>query len=748
MTPPSPPNSRTFLGSLTQAVQTIQARVDFNKLSLKSNARVPELWIQEADDQQAEVFPLLGDRYLIGRSSRSCDIVVKNPIVSQIHASLERQVGNKGFVLKDENSTNGIFRGRRRLKNITLHHKDVLTLGPPELEAAVTLQYMNPPPWYVRGLRYALYGGAGITGLLLAAIGLEWQKISVTPLPAFDQGPVIVLSRDQTPLSPQEERAHRELKSLSEFSPYLRKALIASEDSRFYWHFGVDPLGVARAVVVNFSGGQVREGASTITQQLARSLFRSYVGTEDTLERKFREAVVALKLETYYSKDDLLLGYLNRVYLGVGLSGFEDASRFYFNKPAKQLSLSEAATLVGILPAPNSFNPVKDYSAAIAYRNRVLSRMAEQGMITATEADRARRSRVEISPKAKAKFANIRAPYYYSYVFEELETLLGKDLAREGNFIVTTGLDLNLQSLAESSLRNAVEQSGSTYGFSQGALVTLNFQSGEILTIVGGINYRQSQFNRATQALRQPGSTFKVFAYTAAIDQGISPGQSYSCEPFFWQGQNFAGCRSGGSTMDLYSGMAQSENPIALRLARDVGLSNVIKMARRLGISTPLSAVPGLVLGQNEVTALDISRAFGIIANGGIKNSPTAITKILDGGDCSNPRAIKTCRVIYNRADESRSQTQILRSEVAETITTLLRGVVRSGTGTSAAIGLDEVGKTGTTNDGRDLWFIGYVPSRKLLTTVWLGNDNNTPTSGSSAQAASIWGDYMRQVVR
>jgi membrane peptidoglycan carboxypeptidase len=179
-----------------------------------------------------------------------------------------------------------------------------------------------------------------------------------------------------------------------------------------------------------------------------------------------------------------------------------------------------------------------------------------------------------------------------------------------------------------------------------------------------------------------------------------------------------------------------------------VGLDNVVKMARRLGISTPLSAVPGLVLGQNEVTVLEISRAFGVIANGGVKNSPTAITKILDGGDCSNPRAIKTCRVIYDRADESRSHPQVLRSEVAEMMTNLLRGVVRSGTGTSAAVGLDEVGKTGTTNDGRDLWFIGYVPSRKLLTTVWLGNDDNAPTSGSSAQAAAVWGDYMRQVVR
>lgn len=752
-----PRRSQTLLGALTQAVQTVQAKINFSKLTLKPNARVPALWVQDAGADQAEVYPLLGDRYLLGRSSKTCDIVVRNPVVSQIHLSLNRNSQRQSFLsalfrppffLKDENSTNGIYRGKRRVRSMRLRHKAAYTLGPPELAAAVRIQFIDPPPWYVRLVQYGMYGMGGVTALAVMGVLLEWQKFSVQPLPVSVQGPVVVYARDeQTPLSPVTNRTHTEFKNLTDFSPYLAKAAIASEDSRYYWHFGIDPIGTLRATVANLRGGKIREGGSTLTQQLARSLLRQYVGTEDSAGRKLREAAVALKLETVYSKDFLMLTYLNRVYLGNEAYGFEDAAQFYLGKSAKDLTLSEAATLVGILPAPNSFNPIRDYNKAIELRDGVLKRMAELNLVSADEIQRARRSRVDVNPKAKAQLDSVLAPYYYSYVFSELQQLLGAQLAAEGNFIIETGLDLKLQSRAEASLRDAVSNSGASAGFSQGAIVTMDSQTGELLALVGGVDYKKSQFNRASQALRQPGSTFKVFTYTTAIEQGISPSNAYSCAPLNWEGQYFAGCHAGSGSLDLYTGLAQSENVVALRVAQEVGLNNVIRTAQRMGIRSTLKATPGLVIGQSEVTPLELTGAFSIFANHGISNPPRAIRRILDGGDCKNPKDFRTCRVIYSTDRDPLMNQAVLKPEVADTMTTLLQGVVRSGTGRAAAIGQGEAGKTGTTNDNIDLWFVGYIPG-SLVTGIWLGNDNNSPTSGSSGQAAQLWGTYMSKGLR
>jgi penicillin-binding protein 1A len=442
----------------------------------------------------------------------------------------------------------------------------------------------------------------------------------------------------------------------------------------------------------------------------------------------------------------LLLNYLNRVYLGAGTSGFEDAAQFYFDKSASDLTVSEAATLAGILPAPNSFNPVRDYSTAVKYRNRVINRMAAQGKISNEEAERARRSRIDLSPRAVEELQSTKAPYYYSYVLQELEQLLGEQLAQEGNFIVETALDLDAQAKAEAALRNAVSNEGGASRFSQGALVSFNYRTGGILALVGGTDYNESQFNRVSQALRQPGSTFKIFAYTAALEQGISPGTAFSCAPLDWQGQSFSGCRDGGGSMDMYSGVALSENPVALRVAREVGLGNVADTARRMGIESELDPVPGLVLGQSEATLLEMAGAFSILANEGVRIPPHAITKVLDAGDCSDRKNLSTCRIIYDHGQES--GYRVLEAGVANTMTELLRGVVRSGTGRAAAMGQDAAGKTGTTNDNRDLWFIGYLTGGDLLTGIWLGNDDNAPTSGSSGQAAALWGNYMRQVTQ
>ena len=739
MTSSQPPNKpQTQIGQIiSQATQVFQ-----NALAIKPGAKVAELWVQEANAPNAKVHKLLGDRYFLGRSSQDADIVVPNPVVSKKHLSLTRDSKRpRKFIIRDEHSTNGIYLGRKRLKSMVLRHGDILTLGPPELKDAVRVQFHNPPPLIIFILRYALYGLGGLSGLIVLWIAIAWAKYPVGRIPPGVQGPVVVYSRDNQPLRELRNDAHRELKRLKDFSPHLPKALLASEDSRYYWHFGVDPLGIARAIVRGFGGG------STLTQQVARSLFPE-VGRENTIDRKIREMIVAFKMEAFYSKDKIIKTYLNRVYLGVDSYGFEDAAQFYFDKSARDLDISEAATLVAILPAPNSFNPVQDYETAIKLRNRIITRMADQGKISEEDAQRARRSRIEVSPEARRILGNTKAPYFYGYIFRELEELLGEDLAAEGNFVVQTSLDLNAQAQADAALRNGVNGAGSSLGFSQGAIVTLNTRNGEIVAMTGGVDYAQSQFNRAHQAQRQPGSTFKVFAYAAAIEQGFSPGKVYSCAPLNWQGQKYKGCeRVGSGSANMYTGLAQSENAIALRVAQDASLDGTIAMARKLGVRSKLEATPGLVLGQSEVNVLEMTGAYATFANNGVWNRPHGIRRVLDSSDCEDDKNPETCRVIYSYDQDSRRGVQAISSGVANTMNSMLRGVI-SGTGSAAALGKGEAGKTGTTNRNVDMWFIGYVPTAQLVTGVWLGNDNPSPTRGSSAQAARVWANYMRQITQ
>jgi 1A family penicillin-binding protein len=750
MTTKPPQQLKTQISQmLTLAVQNLHAQVNFGGVALKKGARVPELWVYETESEKPAVYSLLGDRYTIGRSSKSSDIVVRNPVVSSVHFSLKRDPKHPNcFLLQDEHSTNGVYYGKRRLKTFQLRHGDVITLGPPAIASAVKVIYHNPPPIWLKLVQYGFYATGGVISLLCLWLAWEWSKYPIRPMPTGISGPVVVYARDgQTPLNPIQQDTHRELNSLADFSPYLPKAVVASEDSRYYWHFGIDPYGIARAVVINFQKDGIQQGASTLTQQLARSLF-SQVGRENTAGRKVREMIVATKLEAFYSKDKLLETYLNRVYLGGGNYGFEDAAQFYFDKSAKDLTLSEAATLVAMLPAPNLFNPVQDYETSIQLRNRVINRMANSGMISDQEAARARRTRIEISPKAKESLDSAMAPYFYSYVFAELRELLGEEIAEEGNFIVETSLDLSIQKQAETSLQEAVNTQGGTYRFSQGAMVTLDTRTGEILAMVGGKDYKESQFNRVTQARRQPGSTFKVFAYAAALEKGISPGKVYSCAALKWQGQAYKPCEriSGGG--DMYLGLAQSENAIALRVAQDAGLNNTVNLAHKLGVNSPLETVPGLVLGQSEVTVLEITGAYGAFANQGMWHKPHGIKRILDGGDCEDVNQHQTCRVIYSASEDDTESQQVISPSVAQTMTRLMRGVIQNGTGRAASLGLGEAGKTGTTNKAVDLWFIGYIPRRNLVTGIWLGNDDNSPTNGSSGQAAALWGKYMKDVTQ
>jgi membrane peptidoglycan carboxypeptidase len=740
----TPPPKKTLIAHINQAIQT---RFNPQKVQLKKNARVPELHVLDADSPKPEKYPLVGDSYRLGRGS-DVEIVVINQIVSSTHLFVTRDPKNsKQFVLQDNNSANGIYRGKKKIKALVLRHGDRFTLGPPELKASVSISFHNPAPWYLRAIRYALYGIGGVSALAATAIFLESTKINVSPLPDSN-GPIVAYDDGlETPLRVPRTTAHVDLKTLQEFSPHLPKALIASEDARFYWHFGVDPYGVARAVVVARREGGFTQGASTLTQQVARSLFRGYVGSEDNFARKYREAVVSLKLESTYSKEQILLAYLNRVFLGADANGFEDAARHYFGKSAKDLDLSESATLVGILPGPNIFNPCANYNKAVERRNLVLGRMLETGAASEAEIREARRSRLVHREAACAPIKNTKAPFLYDYIFPELAQLLGNELAREGNFIIETGVDLKLQEKAELALRNNISTAGAASRYSQGSIVTLDYTTGIVRAMVGGVDYDKSQFNRATAARRQPGSTFKAFAYSAALEAGVPPGKSYSCDPIVYDGQTFRGCEHGAvGSADMFNGFALSENNIALRVARDVGLPKVIEVAQRLGINSPLKAVPGMILGQNEVTNLEITGAYGAIVDNGIWHRPRVIKRVYDSSRCEDRSRPRTCRVIYDfEADNQRSR-RVLPANVSSTMRQLMRGVVSNGTGKNAALGVGEGGKTGTTNDNVDMWFIGFLPTRNLVTGVWLGRDDNKPTSGSSAQAAAVWGNYMRSL--
>ena len=744
---PKPSDSSSFNQMMTGLIQTIQVKIDSPRL--KANAKVPIIHIKYRQNgkKYSRKHPLIGDRFIIGRSRSRSDIPILSDIVSSTHCVIEKDKDNpQQFIITDLKSTNGIYLGKKRYQSITLNHDDVITLAPPELEDAVEIKFDNRPAWWLFAIRYLAMIIIVIMLLITGLIVQQWSQYQIKPIPYHVGGSTVVYGNDnKTILAPKVDAPHRELSRLGDFSPYLPKALIASEDSRYYWHFGVDPIGIARAIVVRRNEG-IQQGASTITQQLARSIYPD-VGRENNLARKWRELMVATKLEAFYSKDDILKTYLNRVFLGLNLHGFEDASQFYFDKSARDLDLAQSATLVAMLPAPNSFNPVQDYKTTIGLRNRVIARMLKLGMITEQEASRARRSTINISPKAKQALSGVIAPYFYSYIFSEMRNVLSENLLQEGDFIVETSLDPKIQSVAEESLKDHLNTNGKTNNFSQGAIVTLNSSNGEIVALVGGKDYNESQFNRVTQAQRQPGSTFKVFAYTSALEDGVSSEKIYTCSPFRWQGFTYRGCERSSGEITMNRALVQSENAIALRIAKETGLDNVVATAQKMGIQSPLNSVPGLILGQSEVNLLEMTSAYTPFANEGIWSKAHGIKVIRDGRDCKSFNNIESCREIYRFNQNQDQQKRVISRAVANKMDQMLNEAVSAGTGRNAFIGKGEAGKTGTTNRGVDLWFIGYVPKEDLVTGIWLGNDDNRPTNSSSSQASALWGKYMKQLV-
>ena len=692
--------------------------------------------------QPSQRLPLYGGTYRIGRESHQ-EISLVHPAVSKHHALLEQR--GRRWLLQDSGSTNGLWWRGRRVQELLLADGDVVRFGPSQEPGLPELSFHRQPPPRLE----LVAKGASLALAAIAAGGLGLVAVSFVQVPlrnrlASVHGPIALYDGANRPLSSADSTLHHENPGLRDYPAVLIDALLASEDSRFWWHPGIDPIGTGRALVANLLGGRVLEGGSTLTQQLARSLYPETVGQGQTLQRKWRELLVAMQLEQRFSKRDLLLNYLNRVYLGVGW-GFEDASRFYFNKPAARLNLDEAALLVGLLPSPNGRDPCSNPQAALEARNGVLSKMVDTGHLSSDQAHRASRQPITLAGLAchsdDGRSGGRRAaPFYTDQVRLDLGSLLGDPVAAEGNFLVETHLDPLVQQVVERRLGQLL--AGTRPAVSEGAVVVLDSRSGGILAVAGGRDYRQSQFNRATMAQRQPGSTFKLFTYLTALERGLRPGDAISCAPLDWGGQAFSS--SCGGSLSLTSAFAGSSNTAALRLARRVGLEQVAQKARELGISSPLDPVPGLALGQSEVRLVELTAAYAAVANDGIWHAPTTIRHLTDAETCGGLESLR-CRSLKGRGDRPISPgRRVVSVATARQMQGLLRAVVQQGTGGAASLGGMEGGKTGTTNNGRDLLFIGYEPHRHWVMGIWLGNDDNRPTGSSSALAAGLWGDIMR----
>jgi penicillin-binding protein 1A len=681
---------------------------------------------------------LHGGAYRLGRD-RDCEICLAHPAVSRQHGLLEQR--GRHWLLLDSGSTNGLWWNGRRVRELLLNEGDTVRFGPSHLAGVPELEFHSRRLTRAERLgRVTTLGLAAIAGMGLATLALGVLTLPIRGSLAPVRGPLALYDRQGKPIASAEGKRHRELASLTAFPPVLVDALLASEDNRFWWHPGVDPIGTGRALLTNLLGGRVLEGGSTLTQQLSRSLYPDQVGQGESLGRKWRELLVSLQLEARFSKRDLLLSYLNRVYLGAGW-GFEDASRHYFGKSAQALDLPEAALLVGLLPSPNGYDPCFDPQAALDARNRVLANMVNTGRISADAGRRARRSPVRLSPEACRDQQRRRgAPFYTDQVRRDLQAQVGADVAAEGNFLVDTHLDPALQATVERLLRQRITSSASL-GVNEGAVVVLDARNGGVLAVAGGRDYSQSQFNRATMAQRQPGSTFKLFPYLVALERGARVSDSVACGPLQWRGQTFSSdC---GGSLTLVSAFARSNNAAALRLAQRVGLDAVVQKARDLGITSPLAAVPGLALGQSEVTLLELTAAYAAVANGGTWYAPSTIRQVMDGETCQEDDRAR-CRQPSAKSPGTAPGRRVMQQAAANRMQELLRSVVRAGTGQAASVGGREGGKTGTTNESRDLLFVGYEPTRQWVIGIWLGNDDNSPTRATSSLAAGLWGEIVR----
>ena len=517
----------------------------------------------------------------------------------------------------------------------------------------------------------------------------------------------------------------------------LQNAFIAAEDNRFYEHIGIDPIGIFRAIFANLTHRGIAQGGSTITQQLAKNAFLSQ---EQTLKRKIQEAMLALEIEHKYSKKEILEMYMNQIYFGQGAYGIQTAAKTYFNKDVNELSLTQCAMLAGLPKSPNYYSPFNNLNEAKKRKNVVLDQMVKYGYVSAAEAEDAKNQDLGLSKSHQTKETDEYASFI-DYVSQQVAKKYGDDaLYKEGLKIYTT-MDVDKQHAAVRAMRhlpdNYTDENGLTQP--QAAIVSIDPKTGHILAMVGGRG--QDSFNRASMAVRQPGSAFKPFVYLTALQHDMTPDTTMTDQPVTyggWSPKNAGGSYSG--TMTLSDALAHSVNTIAVQLADEVGTKKIIANAKKMGITTLdakddnlAMALGGLTKG---VTPLEMASAYGTFANKGVHVKPTAIVKILD----RNGNVLED----ESTLEKEETKTRVMSEREAYEMTTMLEGVINHGTGTAAALGRPAAGKTGTTDDNKDAWFVGYTPD--VVTAVWIGDDTGSHSLGEiygGTIPAEIWRDYM-----
>lgn len=515
-------------------------------------------------------------------------------------------------------------------------------------------------------------------------------------------------------------QVYSEVVRSEELPQYVVDAIVSTEDRRFYSHFGFDIISFTRAMLTNIFAGRYAQGGSTITQQVAKNLFLT---PNKTIKRKVQELLFAFWLEHKFSKEQILTLYLNRVYLGTGTYGIEAASQKYFQKSSRDLNLKEAAIIAGMLKAPSRYNPIASEQRAVDRAKVVLRNMVHTQAIT--EDDMIQALKMRLGPEKDYKVAG--AKHFADWVYSETNDFIGE---RGSDINVYTTLDQNIQQAAEKILRRYI-QNNAQRNVTDGAIVVLD-KNGAIRAMVGGINYEKSQFNRATQALRQPGSAFKPFVYLTALQKGWEPDDKIEDLPISigtWKPENYDRKYYGEVTLE--DALAKSLNLATVNLAEQVSRPDIIRNARKMGISTPISNTPALSLGAFEVRVLDMAAAYAVLANGGRTVRPYAIKEIYtrDG-----------YQIYMRQADEDH---RIIKGKYVKEMTEMLEQVIEKGTGKSARLNIVAAGKTGTTQDYRDAWFVGFAGD--LTCAVWVGNDDNSPMKGigGGSLPAKIWKEVM-----